>query len=540
MKWWGWGAPDHEVEIPEHALKGLSELLDTDLSPRSPCRYDELRLRKTALSGRAQQTLAKELGADYVRVDRDARILHAAGKGYPDLIKMRGGEIDPAPDAVVYPETAEQVERVLDVCRNEKLAVVPFGGGTSVVGGVEPLRGKFAAVLSIDLRRMAQLFSLDDRSRTATFGPGMRGPVVEEALNRVGFTLGHFPQSYEYSTVGGWVATRSAGQASSGYGRIDELVVALKCVCPAGEAAARAFPGTAAGPSLKELLVGSEGAFGVITEATLKVRPKPERRRYEAWMFKGFSEGAEAFRLLEQEGPSADIARLSDTAETGLSLVLADEDSVKLRIGERYMQARGYSGGCLAILGFEGSGHGVQSRRRAAAAMMRRCDGLYLGKGAGRSWERARFEGPYLRDSLLSRGVMVETLETATEWSDLTALYRGVKQALTTTLEGQGGGAIVMCHISHLYPDGASLYFTFLSPQAEGQEIEQWQAAKRAASDAIVANGGTITHHHAVGRDHLPWMGAEVGRLGIELLRSAKERLDPEGIMNPGKLIEFD
>jgi alkyldihydroxyacetonephosphate synthase len=449
---------------------------------------------------------------------------------------VRGGHLEDAPDAVVYPESAAEVSELLALCAENGIAVVPFGGGTSVVGGVEPFRDSFGALISLDLERMRAV-EVDSRSLTARLGPGLRGPEAEQALGRSDVTLGHFPQSFEYATVGGWVATRSAGQASTGYGKIEEMVVGLECVSPAGEIGVKALPATAAGPQLRELLVGSEGTLGVITEATFKVRPRASEKRYEGWMLKGFAEGADAFRQLEQRGAAPDVARLSDEAETLLSLQLAEGGSMAQRAGRAWVKARGYEGGCLAILGFEGEHSAVTRRRGQAARILKSAGALSLGGRPGNAWLRGRYDGPYLRDALLDNCFFVETLETAAEWSDLLDLYAAVQKALRNSLTDRGTPPLVMCHISHLYPDGASLYFTFIAAQEEGAELEQWRAAKSAATDAIVEAGGTITHHHAVGRDHSPWLSREIGELGVDLLRSMKARLDPAGILNPGKLI---
>jgi alkyldihydroxyacetonephosphate synthase len=361
--------------------------------------------------------------------------------------------------------------------------------------------------------------------------------VCEARLQSRGLTLGHFPQSFEFSTVGGWAATRSAGQASSGYGRIDELVEGVRLLAPDGSMTAKAAPASAAGPALRELIVGSEGVLGVLCDITVRVRALPEARRYEGWSFRSFAEGREAFRRMEQEGLSPDVARLSDEEETRLSMALASSGSTAERAGRAYLRLRGHEGGCVAILGFEGGTEEIERRRAATGALLREAGGLALGTRPGRSWLRNRFATPYLRDDMLDRGVLVETLETATTWSNLTSLYRAVGSALRESLSARGTPPLVMCHISHLYRSGASLYFTFMARQETGAELDQWRAAKGAACDAIIAAGGTITHHHAVGRDHAPWMPAEVGETGVEVLRAAKEELDPAGVMNPGKLL---
>jgi alkyldihydroxyacetonephosphate synthase len=537
VRWWGWGEDSGAAPLPAAAEGILSSELGAAgaVSPR--VELEEVRLPEPALSEQVRERLAAVAGAESVREDRLARVEHAVGRGYADLVRIRSGDGSSAPDAVVEPGSREQVAEILEACAEAGVAVVPFGGGTSVVGGVEPLRDGHAAVISLDLRRMDRLLAIDRTSMTATLDAGLLGPELESRLAREGLTLGHFPQSFEFSTVGGWVATRSAGQASTGYGRIDELVEGLTCVAPAGSLEARAQPASAAGPSLRELLVGSEGVLGVICSATLRLRPAPEERHYEGWSFRSFAEGVDALRVMEQAGASPDVARLSDEEETRLSVALASRGGTAERLGGAYLRLRGHEGGCLAIAGYEGGREDVAVRRRRASALLRAGGGLFLGQRAGRAWVSGRYAGPYLRDELLDHGVLLETLETATSWSRLQELYRAVARALRESLSARGTPPLVLCHVSHLYPSGASLYYTFLARQQAGEELDQWRAAKRAASDAIVANGGTITHHHAVGRDHLPWMRAEVGELGLELLRAAKDELDPKGIMNPGKLL---
>jgi alkyldihydroxyacetonephosphate synthase len=475
-------------------------------------------------------------GGPALRTDHGDRVAHAAGKGYPDLVRLRAGAPEGAPDGVVYPSSTAQVQAVLKLCARHSLAVVPFGGGTSVVGGVEPLRGAHEAVLALDTRRLAAFGSLDRESLTVTVGAGMRAPALEAELGRRGLTLGHYPQSFEYVSLGGCAATRSAGQASTGYGRFEQMVLGLSLAAPAGALALAAVPATAAGPELRRVLVGSEGTLGVICELALRVRPAPVARSYEGVFFRSFAAGAQALRALAQGHAAPDVARLSDERETDMSLALAGTAGLKGALGRRYLGARGYGGGCLAIFGFEGDAEAVAQRRKRALTVVRAHEGLPVGRSPGRAWVAQRFAAPYLRDELLTHGVMVETLETATSWSNLERLHSAVGGVIGEALRAQGTPGLVMCHVSHLYETGASLYFTFLARQREGQEIEQWRAVKHAASEAIVNGGGTITHHHAVGRDHAPWLEREVGAEGVGMLRALKEQLDPAGIMNPGKL----
>lgn len=537
MRWWGWGEPAAPPALPAHALAYLRRRVGVAAAPRPPVALDAVRLPALAIDGETLAALRAIAGYEHVREDRLERILHAAGKGYPDLVRLRAGAPAAAPDAVLYPGSHEQLVALLAECARRSVAVVPFGGGTSVVGGVEPLRGAQRAVVALDMTRLAAPVELDEASRTVTVGAGMRVRELEDELSARGYTLGHFPQSYEYVTVGGCAATRSAGQASTGYGRFERLVQGLRLVAPAGEIELAAMPASAAGPSVKELAVGSEGAFGAIERLSLRVRPAPSEQLYEGAFFASFHAGTEALRELAQRGLAPDVARLSDPAETAASLALAGRGGAKGTLGRAYVRARGYADGCLAILGFEGC-DGEASRRRARAlSLVRAHGGLPVGGSPGRAWRRSRYAAPYLRDELLTHGVMVETLETATRWSNLLALHRAVGEAIAQALRACGTEGIVMCHVSHLYETGASLYFTFIARQLPDREIAQWQAVKTAASAAILAGGGTITHHHAIGRDHAQWLESEIGREGVAALRALKAELDPAGIMNPGKLL---
>ncbi len=537
MRWWGWGDRLHPPGLPAHALRFLRETVSVAERPRPPVALEHVKLDAPSIPAGTLAALREILGGEHVRDDQAERVLHAAGKGYPDLVRLRAGRPLGAPDAVLHPARHEQLRALLGVCASESLAVVPFGGGTSVVGGVEPLRGAHRAVVALDMDRMAGVPALDETSRMVSVQAGVRARALEDWLGARGLTLGHFPQSFEYVTLGGCAATRSAGQASSGYGRFERMVQGLRLVAPAGDVELAAFPASAAGPGVRELAVGSEGTLGVIDELTLRVRRAPAERIYEGVFFESFAAGMHAFRRLAQDRCTPEIARLSDEQETRMSLALAGTGGVKGRLGRAYLDVRGYGGGCLAILGFEGSAVDVAMRRAAAKEIVREVGGLRVGRSPGRAWLASRFAAPYLRDELLTQGVMVETLETATRWSNVGELHGRVAEAIHQALRVQGTPALVMCHISHLYETGASLYFTFIARQREGEEIEQWQAAKTAASAAIVAGGGTITHHHAVGRDHAPWMEQEIGGVGVSALRALKAELDPAGIMNPGKLL---
>jgi len=532
-KWWGWGDPAVEPALDNEALATLQERVG-ELEPWPlAAELDRIEMPPAESLPRA---LFEAVGESNVFRGSEDRVRHATGCGYADLAQLRGGRLDAAPDAVLLPSDADAVRRVLEVCAAEGIAVVPFGGGTSVVGGVAPLRGEHSRVVSLDLARLRDA-EVDRRSLTARLGAGLRGPEAEAALGGEGVVLGHYPQSFEYATIGGFAATRSAGQASSGYGRFDSLVSAVRLIAPGGDLRTLETPHTAAGPALRELVVGSEGVLGVIPEVTVRVRPAPRQRRYEAWIAESFEAGAEIVRTLAQGPGLPDVIRLSDEEETEVSLALSGPRGVAGSLFGGYLGLRRRRGGCLIVVGIEGEEESVARRRALTVRALRRGGGAYLGQGAGRSWEHGRYQGPYLRDTLMGMGAMVETLETSHTWTRLHELHAAVGGAIRETLAGQGTPGLVFCHLSHAYADGASLYFTFISRARRGAEVEQWQEVKRAASDAIVASGATITHHHAVGRDHAPYMQAEMGETGLEVLQAVKHQLDPMAIMNPGKLL---
>jgi alkyldihydroxyacetonephosphate synthase len=528
MKWNAWGDPAAAKPLSEGIRSLLQQAVGVEGPPAADVQSDQVRLRPSALSPTDREALAAIVGAEYCRTADSDRLLHAGGKSTIDLLNRKERGPQDAPDAVLLPGGPggeDAVAAILRYCSEHRIAVVPFGGGTSVVGGLDPDRTEFGAVVSLDLRRFDRLLSLDEVSGQAVFEAGVTGPDAERLLGAQGFSLGHFPQSFEYATIGGFAATRSSGQDSAGYGRFNDMVRGLRVITPVGTLDLGRAPESAAGPDLRQLLIGSEGTLGVITRVRLRVHRAPEAVRYEAWSFPDFATGAAALRAITQNATGPTVVRLSDEAETGVNLATTEA------IGESQI-----TGGCLGITMFEGTREHVESRHAETSALLTAKGGTSLGEGPARAWERGRFGAPYLRDSLLAAGALCETLETATDWSNVSALKAAVTQALTDSLAQTGTPALVMCHISHVYPTGASLYFTVVAGQ-RGNPIEQWKTAKKAASDAIMATGGTITHHHAVGADHRPWMRDEIGELGVQVLRAVKATLDPAGILNPGKLI---
>jgi alkyldihydroxyacetonephosphate synthase len=533
VPWTAWGASQPELSRP--ARRFLRRELG-DLRPAKPVALADVTLPASGLPASAVRRFAVAVGEQHVRTDAEARLRHAGGQSYVDLLRRRAGTIA-APDAVVRPADAGEVLAVLRAAAAERVAVIPYGGGTSVVGGVEALRAGFDAAVTLDLSRLDRVIDVDAVSLTATLGAGMLAPTAEAALAERGLTLGHFPQSFERASIGGFVATRSAGQASSGYGRVDDLVAGLRLATPEGEIALAAQPGSAAGPDLRRLVLGSEGTLGVVTEATLRVHPAPASTDYRGWMLPSYDTGLDVVRRLAQHGPLPTILRLSDPDETRIGLRLSGPGPLARTALERYVALRGAGGGCLLIAGFEGEARWTRRVRRDVGRVLRRAGAVPLGAAAGDAWEHGRFGAPYLRDTLLDAGVLAETLETATTWSKLRGLYDAVAAALRESLTEAGTPALVGCHVSHAYPTGGSLYFTVLARQRPGGEAAQWERAKAAAMRAIVEAGGTVSHHHGVGTTHAPYLAAEDSALGVDALRAVKARLDPVGVLNPGKLL---
>ena len=512
-----WGDPTRARALPDEA-RGLVEMVfGVDDRPA----VERPAPAPSVLGPELVVGLGALVGPEHVATDDDTRRLRTRGKPPPPLRRARAGDPPAPPAAGARPGGHDEVAAVLAFAVEHHLAVVPFGGGTSVTGGLVARREGFAGVLSLDLVRMKRLLAVDHVSMTATLEPGLRGPEAEALLSAEGMTLGHFPQSFEYASIGGFAATRSSGQSSAGYGRFDSLVVGLTVATPQGRIDLGTAPANAAGPDLRQLFLGSEGTLGVITSVTVRVRPAPVVKAYEAWRWPSFADGATAMRTLAQSGLLPTVLRLSDESESAINL--ADPAALGAEP----------TSGCLMVTGFEGDPAAVEAKRAAVTAVFEGLGGVSAGSAPGEKWAHGRYDAPYLRDSLLDAGVLAETLETATFWSNLDRVYTGVKTALEAAL---GQPSLVLCHISHVYETGASLYFTVAAKETD-DPLAQWRAAKAAASDAMLAAGATITHHHAVGTDHLPWFEREIGPVGVSILRAVKADLDPTGVLNPGVLI---
>lgn len=521
MRWNGWGDPSRGKDLPL-AVRGLLPLLLGRVRrPPQPPALEDVRIRPSRLTADDVAALEDSVGADAVDVSTAGRLRHAGGRSTPDLLRRRALEQD-APDAVVSPADHDAVRACLALAGERGLAVIPFGGGTSVVGALDPEPGPHRAVLSLDLRRLSGLLHLDTLSGEATLAAGTTGPDAEAQLSAHGLELGHFPQSFRYATIGGFAAARSSGQNSAGNGRFEAMVTGIRVATPTGDLDLGRAPGSAAGPDLLRLFLGSEGIFGVITEVRVRVHPVPTVRIFESWTFPDFAGGADALRRVVQQGAGPTVIRLSDEAETAVSLAQVG------RIGKALAK------GASVVTVFEGDE--AAARRDRTAAILAAAGGRSAGTGDAEEWAAGRFDGPYLRDALLDAGVFCETLETATTWSNLRTLKEAVEAALRDGFDAVDARSYVMCHVSHVYPTGASLYFTVLAGLRR-EPLGAWAEVKGRVNDAILANGGTISHHHAVGRDHAPWLAQEIGETGVRILTAVKRELDPRGIMNPGAVL---
>ena len=509
--------------------------LERHLGMSSP--YPALDLARLAVATpRSLPELAGERSHDALD-----RLTHARGQGLTDLLRLRSGTVPALPDAVVRPQSDAAVESVLRGCAAAGVRIIPWGGGTSVTGGVNVMPGE-AAVVSLDLAALSGLQALDETSQLAVFGAGTTGPAIEAALRARGFTLGHFPQSWELSTLGGWVATRASGQESLGYGDMHAMVAGLDLIAPNGRLALPAFPSSAAGPDLRHLVLGSEGRLGVITRVTVRIRPLPAQVRLAATLLPSWQNGLDGVRALVQQAVPLTLIRLSDEPETEMAMTIGLSrhpwTAGLVRGGLRLRGIRG--SGCLMLCGAAGDEQHVRETLDRTSAVLHASGGVGLGTSPGRRWLAERFRHPYLRDALLDRGIATDTLETAAPWSRVPQLADDVRRALSGALAAENEATAVLCHVSHPYRDGASLYFTFFfrCPTDAAHAVARWARLKRAATAAVVAGGGTLSHHHGIGSWHAPWLTNEVGEAGMRVLGACARTLDPTGVLNPHVLLD--
>jgi alkyldihydroxyacetonephosphate synthase len=472
-------------------------------------------------------------------LDPADRLYHARGQSLPDWVALRQDRIDAYPDGVAYPISDEDVRDLFAYAKRSGARLIPFGGGTSVVGHINP-RSIDSPTLTVDLSHLNRLIDLDTTSQLATFEAGVCGPDLERLLNERGYTLGHFPQSWELSTLGGWIATRSSGQQSYHYGRIEDLFAGGHVETPQGPIELPPLPASAAGPDLRHFLLGSEGRYGIIMRASVRVQHVPEDEDFYAIFFHDWAAGARAVREIAQAGIPVSMLRLSNAQETEVTLALSGKDQL-VSLADRGLRLFKYDADrALLIFGITGDKSLTRFAHHEATSIARQHGGFAVGTTIGHVWRKSRFLSPYLRNTLWEQGYALDTVETALPWSKIESTASAIQDAIRTALQAFNERVLVFAHLSHVYADGASIYTTYLwrrSPDPD-QTLTQWQAMKHAASQVMIANGGTISHQHGVGIDHKPYLGAEKGTIGLQMIEAVRNQLDPDRLLNPGKMIE--
>ena len=530
--WWGWGS--EESALPEEEARGLAALVADRMG------VDGLELRPVpdvdAIELRAPRVSPPAALAALCSTDRRDRASHTHGKAFRDVVRNLMGKLENAPDVVAHPRNEEDVAGLLEWCSNAGLAAIPYGGGSSVVGGVEArVADTYAGAVSIDLGAMDRVLDIDTVSRAARVQAGVLGPALEDQLRPHGYTLRHFPQSFEFSTLGGWLATRSGGHFATVYTHIDDLTESVRAVTPAGAWESRRLPGSGAGPSPDRLLLGSEGILGVITEAWMRLQERPRWRGTASIRFGAFDDGVAATRAISQAGLFPTNCRLLDGGEAAMSAGVADL-------------------GGLLVVGFESADHPVNAWLERALELARDHRGdapegarysdeaektsVASREGAAGAWRGTFVRAPYLRDALIRMGLVVDTFETATTWERFPAFHATVMDTAQKVVDATCGGGTITCRFTHVYPDGPAPYYSVIAPGRWGDQVQQWDEVKAAVSEVLIGTGGTITHHHAVGRDHRPWYDRQRPEPFADALRAAKHALDPAGVLNPGVLID--
>jgi len=529
QRWNGWGEASVNMGMPTRGLEILANRIGKGRSvPDFPL---EKLLARIPASRLPRHPL--------ISFDPKLRLDHAHGQSLPDWIGLRYGSMQRFPDGVATPATVDEVHQILGFAAEHDVMVIPYGGGTSVVGHLEVPESE-RPVLSLSLRGLNRLIGIDTDNQLATFEAGVRGTELEAQLNSRGFTLGHYPQSFEYSSLGGWVVTRSSGQQSGHFGRIEALFAGGEVITPRGKLQLPPLPASAAGPDLRQLLLGSEGRMGVLTRVVVRIRPLPEKDDIFGVFFPNWKQGHDAVKAIAGADIPFSMIRLSTPAETVTNLAIAGHPR-KISLLKRYLRLRGITAqsACMCLIGFTGARRLTSAAQRAAFSVLRRHRGVAVGKAVGRAWKKNRFRSAYLRNTLWELGYAVDTLETAVNWDKVTTTLQAVEKSLQTALAPINEKAHVFSHLSHVYPSGSSIYTTvvfrlFATPQPT---LEAWKALKQSASRAIVDAGGTISHQHGVGSHHRPYLAAEKGSVGISTLQSVLDHLDPKKQMNPGKLV---
>ncbi len=548
MKWWGWG--EERISFTHEGKPELAPFIERHLEldvrrpGTPPIAFGDLEVPPSVLPAGLRSDLEDAVGAGHVSTDEHDRVVHARGKSLTDLVRQRRGDLGRVADVVVRPATEEEVVAVVEAALEEDAVVIPFGGGTSISGSLEPEPGETRPVISIDMSRMDRVLSVDATSQLARVQAGVFGPNLERQLNAQGWTCGHFPDSFTHSTLGGWIATRSSGMQSDRYGDVAELTRGLRVVTPSGVLVVRPVPSTSTGPSVREMVLGSEGRLGIITEATIQVRRVPPERTILGYLFPTWADGLAAMRDIAAGEASPSVTRVSDPYETAFSFATRTDptpvDRLKSKALQAFLKRKGWDleAMCLAFIGYEGSAAGVAAERKATERIAKRHGALCIGSSPGELYDQKKFDTPYIRDFLLDRGAPADVSETSAPWGELQTVYDNVMAAGHGAFHELGVPGYLMCHLSHSYHTGACLYFTFaINPPADGDALEMYGVVKRAIQQAFVDSGATLSHHHAVGTEHAQWLEEDISSPGVAMLQALFEGFDPGGNLNPGKIV---
>jgi len=549
MRWWGWGHDD--VSFSHEDKPALAPFIRrhlgldvTRVSSRAVA-FEDLRIPEPSLSPGLEAALEEALGGSRPSTDPLDRVVHARGKSLRDLVRHRRGELGRLPDVVVRPKNEDEVAAIMRATLDADAVLIPFGGGTSISGSLEAMAEEPRTVVSLDVSPLSRVLAVDEASRLARIQAGAFGPDLERQLNAQGWTLGHFPDSFTHSTLGGWIATRSSGMQSDRYGDICDLTRAVRVVTPSGLLVTRPVPSTSTGPSVREMVLGSEGRLGVITEATLHVRRVPERRMILGYLFPTWADGLAAMRDIAASEAAASVTRVSDANETAFSFATrktpAILDRVKSRALTTYLRRRhdfDLEAMCLSFIGYEGSTSHVAAQRKLVGRIVGRHGGLCIGSSPGELYDQKKFDTPYIRDFLLDRGALADVSETSAPWSLLSGVYDAVIASAHGAFDELGVRGYIMCHLSHSYHAGACLYFTFaFVPSPQGDGLEQYDVVKSAIQQAFIDSGATLSHHHAVGTEHARWLEDDISAPGVAMLDALFTGVDPGANLNPGKIV---
>jgi alkyldihydroxyacetonephosphate synthase len=549
MRWWGWGHDGVSFTHEDKPALGpfLQRHLELDVTrvTSRPVAFEALRIPEPSLSPDLRAALEEALGGALTSSDPLDRVVHARGKSLRDLVRHRHGELGRLPDVVVRPGDEDEVSAVLRAALDADAVLIPFGGGTSISGSLEAPAEERRTVMSLDLSRLSRVLAVDEASGLARIQAGAFGPDLERQLNAQGWTLGHFPDSFTHSTLGGWIATRSSGMQSDLYGDIGDLTRAVRVVTPSGLLVTRPVPSTSTGPSVREMVLGSEGRLGVITEATVHVRRLPERRTILGYLFPTWADGLAAMRDIAASEAAASITRVSDANETQFSFATRKDPSILDRLKSRalttYLRRRrsfDVEAMCLSFIGYEGSQRHVAAQLKLVGRMVGRHGGVCIGRSPGALYDQKKFDTPYIRDFLLDRGALADVAETAAPWSRLSTVYDAVMASAHGAFDELGVRGYVMCHLSHSYRAGACLYFTFaFMPSAQGDGLLEYDLVKSAIQQAFMDSGATLSHHHAVGTEHARWLEEDISAPGVAMLHALFAGVDPGANLNPGKIV---